>query len=154
GWPAGSADPASPITVTPPSYRRPSPGGGSRRPGPPPRRPDAEMGSPVMDVLVAVLGIGVVALAAALVVPAERHRRAGDAVPLETIVREALADRTAAERAAMSSAVEQLVRMNQETLEAERRLGATELEGTRTQIDGQVAEMRAELARLTGLLQA
>ncbi|MFI5054195.1 MAG: DNA recombination protein RmuC, partial [Acidimicrobiia bacterium] len=58
----------------------------------------------------------------------------------------------AAERAAMAGAVEQLVRMNQEMMDSERRLGSQELDGKKSLIDQQVGNMREELAKLTGLL--
>jgi len=44
------------------------------------------------------------------------------------------------------------VRVNQEMMDAERRLGTQELEGKKSLIDEQVGTMRVELARLTGLL--
>jgi DNA recombination protein RmuC len=49
--------------------------------------------------------------------------------------------------------VEQLLRMQQEMLAAERRRGTEELRGTQTAIDLQVGAMREELARLNRLVQ-
>jgi DNA recombination protein RmuC len=107
-----------------------------------------------MDPMVAVLGVAVVGLVAALVVVLTRaqRREAAPELPLELAVQGAVEARAAADRAAMSGAVEQLVRMNQEMMEAERRLGTQELDGTRGLIDHQMGNMRVELAKLTGLL--
>ncbi len=97
-----------------------------------------------------LLVVAVVVLVGALVVV--RREPAEAPVPLEDVLRAASQERAAAERAAMNSAVQQLVRMNQEMMDAERRLGSQELEGKKTLIDQQVGNMRAELAKLTGLL--
>ncbi len=107
-----------------------------------------------MDPMVAVLGVAVVGLVAALVIVLARVQRSEPAaeLPLELAVQGAVEARAAADRAAMSGAVEQLVRMNQEMMEAERRLGTQELDGTRGLIDQQMGNMRVELAKLTGLL--
>ena len=110
-----------------------------------------------MEVIVVVLGLAVAALLLALL--AARREPPAPPLALEEILRasareRAVADqeRVAAERAAMSNAVAQLVRMNQEMMDAERRLGTQELEGTKSLIDQQVGGMRADLAKLTGLL--
>ena len=63
-----------------------------------------------------------------------------------------MAERAASDRAAMASAVEQLVRTNQELLAAERRLGTQELDGKKSLIDHELHTMRADLQRLTGLM--
>jgi DNA recombination protein RmuC len=55
---------------------------------------------------------------------------------------------------ALSQAVEQLVRMNQEMLGAQHRAAVRELAGERSLVDRQVTEMRGELARLTDLLHS
>jgi len=107
-----------------------------------------------MEAVVGVLGLAVVGLVTALVIVLARAPRA-DAepdVPIDLVVQEAVDARAAADRAAMSGAVEQLVRMNQEMMDAERRLGTQELDGTRGLIDQQMGNMRVELAKLTGLL--
>ncbi|MDQ1432928.1 MAG: recombination protein RmuC, partial [Actinomycetota bacterium] len=112
----------------------------------------------VLVLVVVVLGVVVIGLGALVValVRAQRADRAARArvpeVPLDLVIQEAVADRAAADRAAMSGAVEQLVRMNQEMMDAERRLGTQELDGTRGLIDQQMGNMRVELAKLTGLL--
>src|SRR5205823_2437778 len=49
--------------------------------------------------------------------------------------------------------VEQLLRMQREVLEAERRRGTEELRGTQTAIDHQVGAMREELSRLNRLVE-
>ncbi|MFI5045494.1 MAG: DNA recombination protein RmuC [Acidimicrobiia bacterium] len=94
-----------------------------------------------MDAMVVVLGLLVVpSLVAALVVlVVGRGRRGRGAVP----------DQDAAVRAA----VDHLVRVNQEMLAGERRLGAAELDGTRTLIDHELVEVRGELHALTALIQ-
>jgi DNA recombination protein RmuC len=107
-----------------------------------------------MEAVVGVLGVAVVGLVTALVIVLAQAQRA-DAesdVPIDLVVQEAVDARAAADRAAMSGAVEQLVRMNQEMMDAERRLGTQELDGTRGLIDQQMGNMRVELAKLTGLL--
>jgi DNA recombination protein RmuC len=60
----------------------------------------------------------------------------------------------AADPGALSQAVEQLVRMNQEMLGAQHQAAVRELAGERSLVDRQVAEMRGELARLTDLLHS
>jgi DNA recombination protein RmuC len=107
-----------------------------------------------MEALLAVLATaalaGVVVLGVAL---ARAGRRpAAPAVPIESVVREAVAARSSADQAVLAGAVDRLVRMNQEMLDGQRRLGAQELAGTRERIDLQVADVRTELARLTGVL--
>jgi DNA recombination protein RmuC len=56
--------------------------------------------------------------------------------------------------AALTQAVEQLVRMNQEMLGAQQQAAFQQLAGERTVIDRQVSEMRGELGRLTSLLHS
>jgi len=53
---------------------------------------------------------------------------------------------------ALAQAVEHLVRMNHEMLDAQQRLSAHQLAGERDVVDRQVGAMRTELARLTDLL--
>jgi DNA recombination protein RmuC len=107
-----------------------------------------------MEALLAVLAIaalaGVVVLANALA--RARREPVAAPVPIESVVREAVAARSSADQAVLAGAVDRLVRMNQEMLDGQRRLGAQELAGTRERIDLQVADVRAELARLTGVL--
>jgi DNA recombination protein RmuC len=105
-----------------------------------------------MLVLV-VLGVlaGLVTGAVVVAASARRRRPAAEA-PLADLLRRESEERAAAERAAMAGAVEHLVRMNQEMMDAERRLGSQELDGKKSLIDQQVGNMRDELAKLTGLL--
>jgi DNA recombination protein RmuC len=107
----------------------------------------------VVSLVLAVVVIALVALVVALVRARPRDvTPVTPEVPIDLVVQEAVDARAAADRVAMASAVEQLVRMNQEMLEAERRLGTQELDGTRGLIDQQMGNMRVELAKLTGLL--
>jgi DNA recombination protein RmuC len=109
-------------------------------------------------VLVVVVVLVVVAGAVAGVVTglvlgrAARVRARSSAADLEQRLRRETEARAASERAALAGAVEQLVRMNQEVMDAERRRGTEELGGTKTLIDQQVGTMRDELSKLTGLL--
>ena len=94
-----------------------------------------------MDGVLVVLGLVVVpSLVAALVVVFVGRSRRG-AAPV--------ADRDGVVRAA----VDHLVRVNQEMLAGERRVGAAELDGARTLIDRELDEVRGELHALTELLQ-
>jgi DNA recombination protein RmuC len=104
-------------------------------------------------LVLAVLGVlaGLVAGAVVMAGSARRRRPAAE-VPLADLLRRESEERAAAERAAMAGAVEHLVRMNQEMMDAERRLGSQELDGKKSLIDQQVGNMREELAKLTGLL--
>jgi DNA recombination protein RmuC len=52
------------------------------------------------------------------------------------------------------AAVDELLRMNRELLDADRRRSGAELEGKKASIDDQVAVMRTELARLTDLVHS
>ena len=104
-------------------------------------------------VVMVVLVVGLIALVVALTgaLAAARRKPVTPTVPVEELLRVAASER-AVDRAAMASAVDQLVRVNQEMMDAERRLGTQELEGKKSLIDEQVGTMRVELARLTGLL--
>jgi DNA recombination protein RmuC len=110
----------------------------------------------VIIAAIVVLGLGViggVVLGARVVTSRSRRRPAAPELRLDELLRRESAERVAAERAAMAGAVEQLVRRNQEMLDAERRLGSQQLEGTKSLIDQQVGGMRDELSKLTGLVQ-
>jgi DNA recombination protein RmuC len=110
----------------------------------------------VIIAAIVVLGLGViggVVLGARVVTSRSRRRPAAPELRLDESLRRESAERVAAERAAMAGAVEQLVRRNQEMLDAERRLGSQQLEGTKSLIDQQVGGMRDELSKLTGLVQ-
>jgi DNA recombination protein RmuC len=113
-----------------------------------------------MDTVLVVVGVltGVVAgtVLGAVVVARSSSGRRRPAPPPEASVAELLRResevRVVAERAALTDAVGQLVRMNQEMMDAERRLGNQELDGKKSLIDQQVGNMRDELSKLTGLL--
>src|SRR5262245_49112134 len=95
-----------------------------------------------MDGFLVVLGLVVVPslVAALVVVVVGRGRRASPApVDRDAVVR---------------TAVDHLVRVNQEMLAGERRVGAAELDGTRTLIDRELDEVRGELHALTELLHS
>jgi DNA recombination protein RmuC len=99
-----------------------------------------------MEALVVVLGLIVVpALVAAVVVALVVSRRRAPAVD------------PAAQRAerdeAVRAAIDHLVRVNEQMLAAERRLGAHDLEGKKSLIDHELVSMRGELERLTSLVQ-
>ena len=108
-----------------------------------------------MEALLAVLATaalaGVVVLGVAL---ARAGRRpAAPAVPIESVVREAVAARSSADQAVLAGAVDQLVRMNQEMLDGRapaRCAGARRDPGARS--TSRWPTMRTELARLTGVL--
>jgi DNA recombination protein RmuC len=106
----------------------------------------------VVVVLVVVAGAVAGVVAGLVVGRAARVRARSSAAELEQRLRRETEARGASERAAMAGAVEQLVRMNQEVMDAERRRGTEELGGTKTLIDQQVGTMRDELSKLTGLL--
>jgi DNA recombination protein RmuC len=95
-----------------------------------------------MESLLVVLGLVIVPslVAATVVVLVGRARRAAPPG----------ADRDEVVRAA----VEHVVRLNQEMLAGERRAGAVALDGTRTLIDRDLDEVRAELHALTELIQS
>ena len=121
---------------------------------PPPYRRGMDAVVVVLGVLVAVLAGAVVgAVVVARMSPRARRSQATPPdVPIAELLRRESEARAAAERVAMADAVEQLVRMNQEMMDAERRLGSQELDGTKSLIDQQVGNMRQELSKLTGLL--
>jgi DNA recombination protein RmuC len=110
----------------------------------------------VVLVLVAMALIG----AGALVGRAGARRAAYDATPITDPsaavaeqVRQLLADRAAADREVLSSATEQLLRMNHEMMEAQRRFGTQELDGKKSLIDHQLVEMRGDLAKVVGYVR-
>jgi DNA recombination protein RmuC len=107
-----------------------------------------------MELMVVVLGLVVVILAVALarVIGSARKAAPEPPVPLEEILRQEATRRSEEQRAAMGDAVEQLIRVNREMLEAERRVSSGELDGKKSLIDQQLGDMRGELTRLTGLL--
>jgi DNA recombination protein RmuC len=75
------------------------------------------------------------------------------ALVVVVVLAAALARETRRERRVPELPVEQLLRMQREVLEAERRRGTEELRGTQTAIDHQVGAMREELARLNRLVE-
>ena len=99
-----------------------------------------------MVVMGAFVGILVAAVVVLLVALARANRRSRRRGPLtEGPVTEGPPD-------GMRQAVEHLVRMNREMLDAQQRLSTQQLAGERDVVDRQVGAMRTELARLTDLL--
>ena len=88
-----------------------------------------------VEIVVGLLGVMVLGLLVALVFVARGSARPAPAAPPRELP------------------VEQLLRMQQEMLAAERRRGTEELRGTQTAIDLQVGGMRDELARLNRLVE-
>ena len=97
----------------------------------------------VMGAFVGILVAAVVVLLVALARANRRSRRRGPVT--EGPVTEGPPD-------GMRQAVEHLVRMNREMLDAQQRLSTQQLAGERDVVDRQVGAMRTELARLTDLL--
>ena len=98
-----------------------------------------------MEALVIVVGLVVVpALVAALVVALVASRRRVPA-PDPSVQRAERDD-------AINAAIEQMVRMNEQAIAAERRLGSQELEGKKSLIDQELVGMRGELEKLTSLV--
>ncbi len=108
-----------------------------------------------MEALVVVLGLIVVpALIAALVVALVASRRppAAPEVPIEELLRESAEARAAERDEAVKVAIDHLVRMNEQMLTAERRLGTQDLEGKKSLIDHELVGMRGDLQKLTSLV--
>jgi DNA recombination protein RmuC len=96
-----------------------------------------------MDALVVVLGLIVVpALIAALVVALVVSRRR----PVDPALQREERDE------AVKAAIDHLVRMNEQMLAAERRLGTQDLEGKKSLIDHELVGMRGDLQKLTSLV--
>jgi DNA recombination protein RmuC len=108
-----------------------------------------------MEALVVVLGLIVLpALVAAVVVAlvVARRRPAVPAVPIEELLRESAEARTAERDEAVKAAIDHLMRMNEQMLTAERRLGSQDLEGKKSLIDHELVGMRGDLQKLTSLV--
>jgi DNA recombination protein RmuC len=107
-----------------------------------------------METFVVVLGLVVVPALVAAVAMAlvARRRPAAPAVPVEELLRESAEARAAERDAAVNAAVDHLVRMNEQMLAAERRLGAQDLEGKKSLIDHELVGMRGDLQKLTSLV--
>ena len=98
-----------------------------------------------MEALVIVVGLVVLpALVAAMVVALVASRRRAPAA--DPAVQRAERDD------AITAAIEQMVRMNEQAIAAERRLGSQELEGKKSLIDREIVGMRGELEKLTSLV--
>jgi DNA recombination protein RmuC len=109
-----------------------------------------------MEALVIVLGLVVVPVLAGAAVAAffvSRRRAPAPAGALEDLLRETAEARAAERDEAVKVAVDHLIRMNEQMLTAERRLGTSELEGKKSLIDHELVGMRDELGRLTTLVQ-
>jgi DNA recombination protein RmuC len=107
-----------------------------------------------METFVVVLGLVVVPalVATVAVVLVSRHREPAPAVPVEDLLRESAEARAAERDAAVKAAVDHLVRMNEQMLAAERRLGSQDLEGKKSLIDHELGAMRGDLQKLTALV--
>ena len=108
-----------------------------------------------MEALVVVLGLVVVpALVAAVVVAlvVARRKPAAPEVPIEELLRESAEARASERDAAVKTAIDHLVRMNEQMLTAERRLGTQDLEGKKSLIDHEIVGMRGDLQKLTSLV--
>ena len=99
-----------------------------------------------MEALVIVVGLVVVpALVAALVVALVAARRRAPA-PDPAVQRAERDD-------AINAAIQKMVRMNEQALASERRLGSQELDGKKSLIDREIVGMRGELEKLTSLVR-
>jgi DNA recombination protein RmuC len=108
-----------------------------------------------MEALVVVLGLVVLpALVAAVVVAVvvARRKPAVPDVPIEELLRESAEARAAERDEAVKTAIDHLVRMNEQMLTAERRLGTQDLEGKKSLIDHELVGMRGDLQKLTSLV--
>jgi DNA recombination protein RmuC len=107
-----------------------------------------------METFVVVLGLVVVPalVATVAVVLVTRRREPAPAVPVEDLLRESAEARAAERDAAVKAAVDHLVRMNEQMLAAERRLGSQDLEGKKSLIDHELGAMRGDLQKLTALV--
>ncbi|HEY7107749.1 MAG TPA: DNA recombination protein RmuC [Acidimicrobiia bacterium] len=107
-----------------------------------------------METFVVVLGLVVVpaCVAAVAVALVTRRRPVAATVPVEDLLRESAEARAAERDAAVKAAVDHLVRMNEQMLAGERRLGAQDLEGKKSLIDHELVGMRGDLQRLTSLV--
>jgi DNA recombination protein RmuC len=108
-----------------------------------------------MEALVVVLGLVVLpALVAAVVVAlvVARRKPAAPEVPIEELLRESAEARASERDEAVKAAIDHLVRMNEQMLTAERRLGSQDLEGKKSLIDHELVGMRGDLQKLTSLV--
>ncbi len=108
-----------------------------------------------MEALVVVLGLVVLpALVAAVVVAlvVARRKPAAPEVPIEELLRESAEARATERDEAVKTAIDHLVRMNEQMLTAERRLGSRDLEGKKSLIDHELVGMRGDLQKLTSLV--
>ncbi|HEX5588167.1 MAG TPA: DNA recombination protein RmuC, partial [Acidimicrobiia bacterium] len=107
-----------------------------------------------MDGVVVVFAVlvvpSLVAAAVGVLVGRSRVRPRG---PSPESMREASLQAAGERDTAINAAIDHLVRVNQEMLAGERRLGAAELDGTKSLIDLELVEMRGDLRQLTALLE-
>jgi DNA recombination protein RmuC len=107
-----------------------------------------------MEALLVGLVVVLALMVTAAVAYAVARRPAPEpAVPLEELLREAEAARAGERDAAVTAAVEHVVRLNHEMLAAERRLGTQELDGKKSLIDHEIVGVRGELQKLTALVE-
>jgi DNA recombination protein RmuC len=107
-----------------------------------------------MDALLVGLVVVLALIVTAAVAYAVARRRAPEpAVPLEELLRDAERARAGERDAAVTAAVEHVVRLNREMLAAERRLGSQELDGKKSLIDQEIVGVRGDLQKLTALVE-
>ncbi len=104
-------------------------------------------------LLVGLVVVLALIVTAAVAFAVARHRAPEPAVPLEELLREAAQARTDERDAAVTAAVEHVVRLNREMLAAERRLGSQELDGKKSLIDQEIVGVRGDLQKLTALVE-
>ena len=73
-------------------------------------------------------------------------------MPIEELLRESAEARASERDEAVKTAIDHLVRMNEQMLTAERRLGTQDLEGKKSLIDHELVGMRGDLQKLTSLV--
>jgi DNA recombination protein RmuC len=105
-----------------------------------------------MEGLVIVVGLVVVPalIAVASVMLVASRRRAPAVDPAAEV--EQRAEQRAERDEAVRAAIDHLLRMNEQMLAAERRLGAQELDGKKSLIDQELVGVRGELQKLTSLV--
>jgi DNA recombination protein RmuC len=107
-----------------------------------------------MEALLVGLVVVLALIVTAAVAYAIARRRAPEpAVPVEQLLREAEVARAGERDAAVTAAIEHVMRLNHEMLAADRRLGNQELDGKKSLIDQEIVGMRGELHKLTALVE-
>jgi DNA recombination protein RmuC len=104
-------------------------------------------------LLVGLVVVLALIVTAAVAFAVARRGTSEPAVPLEELLREAAQARTDERDAAVTAAVEHVMRLNREMLAAERRLGSQELDGKKSLIDQELVGVRGDLQKLTALVE-